>query len=249
MKPWVGAITPQEMVENLETQFSAPSQDDHDGVDVSYINSSTWAEETIQCRLDGVPTPRKIEDFALDGVTDPERAWRIGMRRLMKHAYQRLGHSTRTEMDARVYNYNDRIVLTDDIPGSDTISCLVVSMEHDERNVTLQTSEPLDWTFTNPRILIRFQDGSASTLLVPERIDDYSISLPVSEALRLDEWITDDPAIEPPRLIFCSSQQVGYDALLSSIEPSSDGTTTVSALQYSPLFYQHDDATYPGNVS
>lgn len=249
IKPWVGAITPHEMVDNLETQFTVPSQDDYDGVDVTYINERTWATETVQCRTSDNLTPRKIEDYTLDGVLSEDRAWRIGMRRLMKYLYQRLGHSTRTEMDARAYDYNDRIVLTDDIPGSDTISCLVISMEHDERTVTLQTSEPLDWNFSNPRVLIRFQDSSASPLLVPERIDDYSISLPVSESLRLDEWITDDPSVEPPRLIFCSSQQVGYDALLASIEPSSDGTTTVSALQYSPLFYQHDDATYPGNVS
>ncbi|VTP70242.1 Uncharacterised protein [Leclercia adecarboxylata] len=35
-------ITPQETTEELQTAFKAPSQDDYDGVDVTYINGTTW---------------------------------------------------------------------------------------------------------------------------------------------------------------------------------------------------------------
>jgi len=248
IKPWTGIITPHESTEELQTSFSAPSADDYDAVDVTYINGTTWAEETVQCRSPGNPTPVKIEDYRLDGVTDPDRAYRIGMRRLMKYLHQRLGHTVSTELDALCYDYGDRIVLADDIPGSSTISCLIVGVESAGGLVTLNVSESLDWNFTNPRCLIRFQDGSASALLTPTRIDDYTLNLPVTAALRLDEWDMDDGAIEPLRLVFCSSERVGYDALLSSIEPSPDGTTAVNAVQYTPLLYQHDDATYPGDT-
>lgn len=248
IKPWTGIISPQESTEELQTSFTAPSADDYDGVDVTYINGTTWAEETVQCRTSDNLTPVKIEDYKLDGVTDPDRAYRIGMRRLMKYLHQRLGHTVSTELDALCYDYGDRIVLADDIPGSSTISCLIVGMETADGLVTLNVSEPLDWNFTNPRCLIRFQDGSASALLTPTRIDDYTLTLPETAALRLDEWEMDDGAIEPPRLVFCSSERVGYDALLSSIEPSSDGTTAVNAVQYTPLLYQYDDATYPGDT-
>ncbi|VTP66868.1 Uncharacterised protein [Leclercia adecarboxylata] len=69
IKPWVGMITPQETTEELQTAFKAPSQDDYDGVDVTYINGTTWAEETVQCRIPGNPTPVKVEDYTLDGVS------------------------------------------------------------------------------------------------------------------------------------------------------------------------------------
>jgi gentisate 1,2-dioxygenase len=54
-------ITPQETTEALQTAFKAPSADDYDGVDVTYINGTTWAEETVQCRLPGNSTPTKTE--------------------------------------------------------------------------------------------------------------------------------------------------------------------------------------------
>jgi len=57
------------------------------------------------------------------------------------------------------------------------------------------------------------------------------------------------PYIEPLRLIFCSSSRVGYDATVTSIDPSSDGTCQLNAAQYSPLYYQFDDASYPGDAA
>lgn len=248
IKNWSGVISPQEQTEELQTSFKALSQDDYEGVDVTYTNATTWAEETLQCRFSDNPTPMKVEDYKLEGVTDPDKAYRIGMRRLRKYRYQRLAHSTSTEMDALCYNYGDRIVLTDDIPGSKTISCLVVDMQHDTSTVSIQVSESLDWSFENPRCIIRFQDGSASPLLVATRIDEYTLSVPNTADVRLDDWIMDDPAIEPPRVVFCSSNRVGYDAIMDSIEPGADGTSQVNALQYTPLLYQDDDAIYPGDV-
>ncbi len=249
VKNWTGVISPQETTEALQTAFSAPSQDDYDGVDVTYINGTTWAEETVQCRTTDNPTPSKVESYTLDGVLGEDRAYRIGMRRLMKYRQQRLTFTTSTEMDALCYNYGDRLVLTDDIPGSNTISCLVNDASLSGSTLTLEVSEPLDWTFSNPRVLLRLQDGSATPLITPARVDDYTLTVPLTSSLNYDEWIMDDPAVEPPRLIFCSSEQVGYDAIVTEIAPSSDGTCQVTASEYKSTFYDYDDATYPGDVA
>lgn len=56
----------------LTTSFKAPNEDDYDGVDVTYINELTWAEETVQCRLPDKPTPVKVENFKLDGVLNQD---------------------------------------------------------------------------------------------------------------------------------------------------------------------------------
>ncbi|MCW2483103.1 hypothetical protein J5224_29020, partial [Candidatus Symbiopectobacterium sp. NZEC135] len=96
--------------------------------------------------------------------------------------------------------------------------------------------------------LIRHQDGSASALLTPTRIDEYTLTVPNSEALAPEGWIMDSPDIELPRLVFCSSERVGYDAIMDSIDPGSDGTCGVTAKQYTSLLYQYDDATYPGDT-
>lgn len=249
IKSWTGMITPQEMTEELQTSFKAPSQDDYGGVDVTYVNGTTWAEETVQCRLPGNPTPAKVESYSLDGVTDQDRAYRIGMRRLMGYRLQRLQHTTSTEMDALCYQYMDRIVLADDIPGSQTLSCLVTGIKYDNNTITLTLSEPPDWSFENPRVIIRHQDGRVSAMLTPTRIGDYTLSIPYSTALEPELWEMDNPAIEPPRLLFCSSVRVPYDALIGEISPGSDGTSSVTAVQYHPGKYQYDDASYPGDVA
>ena len=249
VKNWIGMITPQETTEELQTAFKAPSQDDYDGVDVTYINGTTWAEETVQCRRPRNPTPVKVEDYKLEGVIDQDRAYRIGMRRLQGYQLQRLQHTTSTEMDALCYQFMDRIILADDIPGSQTLSCLITEMHWDSSTITLTLSEPPDWSFENPRVIIRNQEGAASVMLVPTRIDDFTISLPYTPELDIEMWQMDDPAIEPPRLLFCSSVRVPYDALIGEISPGSDGTSSVTAVQYHPGKYQYDDASYPGDVA
>lgn len=247
VKNWSGIISPHEMTEELQTTFSAPSADDYDGVDVTYINGTTWAEESVQCRTPDNPTPMKVEKYTLDGVLDPDRAYRIGMRRLMKYLHQRLGHTTSTELDALVYQFGDRILLTDDIPGNKTVSSLVVDMTTEGGQTTFLVTEPLDWSFENPRAILRYQDGSASGLLVATRVGDYELSVPWQPAF--DDILLDDPCIEPPRLIFCSSTRSYYDAIFDEIGSPADGTCAITARQYSEIFYQYDNATYLGDVA
>lgn len=248
VKPWSGVISPHEMVENLQVGFTAPSSDDYDGVDVTYINGTTWAEETVQCRTPDNPTPVKVEDYTLDGVLDRDRAYQTGMRRLMKYKQQRLSFSVTTELDALCYNVGDRLVLTDDIPGNQTVSTMIEEMLTDGDMTTFTVTELLDWSFPEPRVLIRYQDGTASTsLMVPVNAGDYRVSVPYLP--EFDSISFNDPAIEPPRLIFCNSSRAGYDAIVSEIAPQSDGTCQVYAKEYRPSFYDYDTATYPGDVA
>lgn len=248
VKPWTGIITPHEMTEELQTGFAAPSDDDYDGVDVTYINGTTWAEETVQCRTADNPTPVKIEDYKLDGVLSRDHAYQIGMRRLMKSLRQRLTFQTTTELDALCYNVGDRIVLTDDIPDSaTTISCLVESLSTTDGITTLVVSEPLNWSYPNPRVLIRYQDGSVSALMVATKVGDYQLSVPYLSEFDNIDFST--PSIEPVRLIFCDSSRIGYDAIVSEIAPQSDGTCQVTAKEYRASFYDYDNAIYPGDIA
>lgn len=246
VKPWTGIISPQEMTEDLQTAFVSPSEDDYDGVDVTYINGTTWAEETVQCRTADNPTPVKVEAYTLDGVLNRDHAYQIGMRRLMKYRQQRLTFTTTTELDALCYNVGDRIVLADDIPGSKTVSCLVTNLTTAGSVSTITVTEPLNWSFQNPRAMIRYQDGTASGLMVATKVGSYQLSVPFLSAF--DDIILNDPAIEPPRLIFCDSSRTGYDAIIAEIAPQSDGTCQVTAKEYRASFYDYDAAVYPGNI-
>ncbi len=239
-----GAITPHEQAGELVTSFMSPSADDYSGVDVKYIHPVTFAVEIVECRIPGLD-PLKIETLTLDGVQDRTRAWRIGMRRLMKYQYQRLTHKVDTELSALVYRMLDHVVLTDDIPGNQTVSSIIEEMieidsgEHAGKTL-ITSSEELDWSFLNPRVLIKNQDGSVSALLTPERVGTDQILLPTALIDTNVDW-----SIEPPRMVFCSSAKVGYSAMIDSIDPDTEGRCSVIAKQYSDIFYQYDDATPP----
>ncbi len=248
VKTWRGGISPQRQLEPLSTSFISPGPDDYDGVDVTFIDEVTWAAETVECRLPGVTEPWKVETYELQGVGTRDRAYRIGMRRLMKHQGQRLTYKTKTEMMGLVYQYGDRVKLFDDIPGSSTTSIMIESARLDGTRLLIEVGEYLDWSLPAPRCLVRFQDGTLSNVIVPTKVDDHRLTIAASALPgehAFNTWIMDDPTIDPPELIFCDSTRAGYDAVLADLTPGEDGSVELTALQYDPAFYQYDDANAP----
>lgn len=239
VQPPKGMLTPGEMTEELKVGFQMPTADDFSGVDVEYLSSTTWAIETVPCRLPGVEAT-KVETVRLEGVTDRSRAWRIGMRRLRKHQAQRLTFECATEMDAWVYEYLDHIVLADDIPGT-TQSASIVDIRWAGGEAIIDVDEPLDWGVAAPMVMIRRHDGSATGLAEPRQIGDYTLAVPAS---LIDFDIVTDLSIEPARLLFGDSTRVGYPAMIEEISPSGDGRHSLTAVEYSDDFYADDD-NYP----
>ncbi|UNS80742.1 hypothetical protein [Klebsiella pneumoniae] len=94
--------------------------------------------------------------------------------------------------------------MSDDIPTGKTQSCLIDAMIYDFQEITLHVTEPLDWSYANPRCWIQFQDGRPSSrMLTPQRVDDFTLTVPYNDDLHPEDWIMDDPDIDPPKLLFC----------------------------------------------
>lgn len=248
VKPWSGVVSPNEQVTPLVTAFKAVTRDDFDGVDVTYISSITWAEETVQCRMPGSSGASKIEAFTLNGVTNQNKAYQIGMRRLMKYQRQRINYSTSTNLEALCYSVGDRIILTDDIPDAyQTVSAWIESASTSSGVTTMTISEPIDWSkYPNPRIIVRYQDGTASAALTATRVTDYTLTTPYLSDFSSFDFSS--PTVENPKAIFCDLSRAGYDGIVTEIAPNPDGTCDISALEYREDLYQYDNATYPGDV-
>ncbi len=250
VKSWTGIITPQDTVEEMQTSFRVPSEDDFDGVDVKYINPVTWAEETVQCRTPENPFPRKTEAYTIDVVMTADRAWRIGMRRLMKYLHQRRTYTATTAMLGWCHDFGDHIILSDDIRTGKTQSCLIDAMTYDFQEITLHVTEPLDWSYTNPRCWIQFQNSRPSSrMLTPQRIDDFTLTIPYNDDLHPEDWIMDDPDIDLPRLLFCDSEKGARHGIVQEVAPSGDSNCQITAPEYKEIFYAYDDAIYPGDVA
>ncbi|MDN6874074.1 host specificity factor TipJ family phage tail protein [Pseudomonas citronellolis] len=232
--------TPQNMTEALVRSFTAPGPDDYDGVDVEYTDRDTWETATVECRIAG-DVGRKVEKIKAPGVTDRDRAWRIGMRRRMVQLFRRWDYTWSTEMDAYNSDYLSYCVVADDVPGYAQSALLLSYQILSGGVVQLESSEPLDWSSTAPHVVaVRRPDGTVSGPYVATRLDDYTLTIPSLDFTPDVSW-----DIEPPHLLFGSFFRWAYPVLITSIEPDSNVGASVSAVNYDSRIYQYDDATAP----
>lgn len=233
--PKTDMYTPQNMTEELERDFSAVGPDDFDGVDVEYVDETTWAVETVECRLPG-DIGRKVEKLTAEGITSRTRAWRLGMRQRMAHKYRRWAYRWATELDALNSGFMSFCHVADDVPGYGQ-SALMLSYD----SGIIESSEPLDWSAGGAHVVgIRRPDGTLSGPYAATRIDDYRLSVTGLDFEPDTSW-----SIEPPHLLFGPVNRWSYPALITSINPSGTDGASVEAVNYAPEVYTYDNATPP----
>ena len=234
----VGALTPHHMTSDLTVSMPLSQDDIYNGVDVKYVSSDTWEEETVECRIDGV-TATKVEEISVDGITDETRAWRIGMRRLRKNIAQQYTVSGSTEMEVRNWGPYSRITVTDDMPNLNGISAEIYGFSVESGIATIAVREVFDSdSFSNPRIILIDHSGARSAAITPISISRQSVSF--DSSLISFVPITDG-SIDRATIMLCESTQLGYDITITSINPSSLTETDFEGIEYSDDIYSDDD--------
>lgn len=228
--------TPQNMVSPLRRQFSAYDPDDFDGVDVEYMDGTSWEMETVQCRLPG-DVGLRVEKIKLEGVTSRTRAWRIGMRARRAQAYRRKTFSFSTEWDALNSRYLSYCALSDDVPGYGQSAILTAV-----NGFVLTVSEPFTWKDGASHVVaLRRPDGTLCGPFPATRVSDYTIDMAGS----LDfAPITQASSIEPTHVIFGTTTTWSYPVLITEITPNGD-TVEVKAVNYDARIYADDDNSAP----
>lgn len=230
--------TPQNMTGPLKRNFTLPAPDDYDGVDVKYVDEITRAEELVQCRLPG-DLGLTVMTITLRGVTNRDRAWRIGMRSRRAQVYQTKSYSWGTELDALNSGYLSYDAVADDIPGY-AQSAILEDLTEGAGPVILQSSEPFVWEVGESHVIaLRRPDGSLSGPWPASRITDYRIAVP---SIDFDPDLSWD--IEPPHLLFGTSTRWCYPVLITSIDPG-DYSADMEAVNYDARVYADDNNFAP----
>ncbi|MDW0360792.1 host specificity factor TipJ family phage tail protein [Halomonas venusta] len=208
--------------------------DDYQGVDVEYQSALTNTVETVECRLPGY-TDGRIETIRVEGVTDETRAWRHGMRRLMRHRHIRKGYSWGTPTDALNSHRGELCPVVGPIP-SRAQSALIEKVVVNAEGVHLRVDQPLNWDSIEQHVIYwRKPDGEAQGPYNATRgEDDYH----VIAAMGSDPAPEVDPQKEPPHLIFGRVERV----LVKSIKPKGMSNVDLEAEGYDERLYQYDDA-------
>lgn len=230
--------TPQNMTQTLTRDFQAITPDDFDGVDVEYVDGRTWQWETVQCRLPGDAGTR-VEKIRVNGVTDRDRAWRIGMRQRRSQFYRRWSFKFATEMDAFNSRYLSYVALGDDVPGYGQSALLEA---YDAGLARITVSEPFEWEPMATHIVaLRKPDGRLSGPYVTTQVSEFVLQL----SAPLDFVPVLDLSIEPPHVLFGTSTRWAYPALITEIRPNGIAAASVTATNYSDLVYADDNNSAP----
>jgi hypothetical protein len=231
---WGHMYTPQNMTEQLKRNFSLPAPDDYDGVDIKYVDETTHATELVRCRLPG-DLGLTVQTVTLKGVTNRDRAWRIGMRTRRAQVYRTKSYSWSTEFDGLNSGYLSYDAVADDIPGYGT-TAILEDFTSGSGPVVLTSSEDFAWEAGASHVVaLRRPDGSLSGPWAASRVDDFRLAIPTLDFVPDLSW-----DIEPPHLLFGKSTRWCYPVLITSIEPG-DHSADMEAVNYDPRVFADDD--------
>lgn len=233
--------TPQNMVGYLRRRPRLiANPDEFDGVEVTFLNASTWTEDVVQCRLPG-DLGVKVEKVTAVGVTSRNKAYQIGMRRRRVQRYRPNVFEWATEADALVSRYLSFCAVADDVSGYPQSALLMDFELLPSGVVQLTSSEPLEWEAGAAHgVMLRRPDGSVAGTYTATRVDDYRLTVPSISFVPDLTWERD-----PPHLLFGRLTQMCYPVLITSVAPNGLSSAQVEAVGYDARVYLSDDAIAP----
>lgn len=218
----------------------ALSDNDADGVDVKWMNPTTWTQETVTCRVPGIPNPKKVTQMTVEGVHNRTCAWRLGMRELMGVRYRRWKTTWSTGLDSFASDYMDYVEVVDYVPE------LMKSghLRYWDGVRTFMSNEPLSEGATIA--VLRRPDGTKFGPFPIEPVDAYTFSM----VQPLDFTPIDESSGDRmPTHVFTGTEVEGFwPQLVSSVQPSGQFRANVEALGYDERVYQYDDAEPPADA-
>lgn len=233
---WEQGYSPQNMVKPLRRSADPHKHDDHDGVEVEYIDSNGWVESVVQCRLPGDQGLR-IEKIKLDGVTDRTRAWRIGMRHRRAMKYRRKQYSFQTELAGLNSQYLSYVPLV----GEDQDygqSAIMVSISDNGGQALIYTSEPLQWIDGKDHV-VAYRNAHGDVVgpfAASPGPTDNSVIATIPQP-----WPVVSLRMEPPHVYFGTVSDWCFPALITEINPQSTDLVSISAVNYDIRVYADDN--------
>jgi hypothetical protein len=230
----------QNLLGPLKIAFNPPDPaDDHDGIDVEYKDRRTRSIETIPCRLPG-DQGIKVEKVKAVGVSDPNKAYQLGMRRRSEARYRRWTYTFDTELDGNNSEYMSLAAVSDDTPGRGQ-SALLLSVFQTGTGLILESSEPFIWEASvDHAVGIRRQDGTMSGPWRATRIDEFHLSVQLIDFKPDTSWDR-----EPPHLLFGPYTRYCHKVLISKSNPKGLESVSLQGFNYDARVYAFDDSLAP----
>ena len=233
--------TPQNMTKTLKTSFSVVTPEESDGIRVTYVDENTWEEATVLCLL---PTDAgfKLDEITIDGVTTRDKAYQLGMRQRCIQAYRRKKYTFSTEMDALNSEYFSTAILGDDIPSYAQSGIMWSIAAQGTGQALIQSSEMFTWAEGASHVVSwRKANGQIAGPFPCTKASDFYLLATIGS----EPFPTINGSQEPPHLLFGTSTEYGYPAIVTKVAPSGRMDIAVEAVNYTDSVYAYDNATAP----
>lgn len=233
--------TPQNMTKTLKTSFSVVTPEESDGIRVTYVDADTWEEVTVLCLLP-TDTGFKLDEITIDGVTTRDKAYQLGMRQRSIQFHRRKKYTFSTEMDALNSEYFSTAVLGDDIPSYAQSGIMWSIQAQGSGKALIQSSEMFTWKDGASHVVSwRKANGQIAGPFPCSKVSDFYLLATIgSEPLPIINGTQ-----EPPHLLFGTSTEYGYPAIVTKVSPSGRFDIAVEAVNYTSAVYAYDDASAP----
>lgn len=195
---------------------------ENDGLEVQYIDAASWKPETVYCLLPGESglNPKRLK---VDGVTDRQRAFDLGMYLWAKETYERQQVSVVTGLEGYIPAFGDLARFSSDVPRWGQ-SGFLISID----GSVLILSEEV--TFDDPGetyfVAIRGRHGQD---LGPYTVTEGPEANQVVVGVTLPPitWAGNE---EPPLFMFGTSETVGKLARITNLQPNGSEEVTITAI-------------------
>jgi hypothetical protein len=217
---------------SLSWDMKLAGVDEYDGVEIEYVDSTTWKTETVVV-LVGDDAGDNLEQVKLPGCTDRTRAFREGYYYRAGKKYVRENFTFRTGFEGYLPSYGDLIGLAHDLPRWGT-GGMVLAL--DATRTVLTLSEPV--AFVGACVIgLRAKDG---TLAGPYTVSAGADARQVTSAVPLPDSFYFDATHEPPMFLFGPSADWSKLCVVTGLRPGEDDTVEVQAVPYDARLFDGD---------
>lgn len=218
----------QNIIGDITHSFKSRRIDDYDGVEVEYVDPSTFDKKVVQCLLPG-SHGLKIRKLSINGVNDKNRAYIIGMREASIDRYINKDFSFKTEMDAFNSDYMSYIAIIDDVPKFGQ-SALILAVDDEKVTLSEDIREKPDifsWRDRNGKLIGPFKIKSFDG---PFAYVDLGTNRPIVSL-----------NYELPHAYLGTEQRWAHKCLVTDITPNGIDSATISAINYDDRIYDYDN--------
>lgn len=220
----------------ISRRFTADAE--YDGIELTYNDNVTDAQEVIKLPLSGTATNyKKIE---LTGVREYEIAYIRAAREYNKLKYQRISIETETTTDGRLLLPNQRIDIVDNTRFDSQDGEVI-----DQLGLVLRLSRDLVWGVGTHSILLMKRDGSLESIgcTAGTNANQVILDYAPSEAIN-----TTHGGANGVRTIFsfgADSVSSANSYLVQEVNISDKSYVKVNAINYDANYYNDDLLTVP----